>query len=303
VVDGPYYQAGQTIDGKPVKQLSGSDASSVNLVIGFNDYKKARASLGAAGQAAIFIDAPHRLDFFDYGYIKEHEQEFSQTYESLADDRSREVFIAFINAKISGDPSPLYELAEFNQYFNDLIDLTDNEVFVDAGAYDGDTVLKFAKTTRGHYKHIYAFEPVPKNQAEFSDNIKQAGLKNITLIKKGCWSEPTKLKFLAEANMSTVGVGTDELEVDSIDNVLNGQAASFIKMDIEGAELPALHGAAKTISQHHPKLAICVYHKPEDLIEIPKYIKSLYPDYKFYLRHHQYISWETVLYATTEEAQ
>lgn len=68
-------------------------------------------------------------------------------------------------------------------------------------------------------------------------------------------------------------------------------------MDIEGSELAALRGAEKTIKKSKPKLAICVYHKPEDLITIPQFISSLVPEYKFFLRHHQYISWDTVLYA------
>ncbi|MFH1618985.1 MAG: FkbM family methyltransferase [bacterium] len=68
-------------------------------------------------------------------------------------------------------------------------------------------------------------------------------------------------------------------------------------MDIEGAELDALKGAAETIKKNRPKLAICIYHKPSDLFEIPLFIKSLVPEYRFYLRQHQPISCDLVLYA------
>jgi hypothetical protein len=68
-------------------------------------------------------------------------------------------------------------------------------------------------------------------------------------------------------------------------------------MDIEGAELEALRGAKNVIKHNKPKLAICVYHKPNDLISIPQYIKGLVGDYKFYLRQHQFVSWDMVLYA------
>jgi hypothetical protein len=68
-------------------------------------------------------------------------------------------------------------------------------------------------------------------------------------------------------------------------------------MDVQGVELKALNGAVKTIMRDRPKLAICVYHKPEDLFKIPKYIKNLVPEYKLYMRHHAWSLIETVLYA------
>ena len=68
-------------------------------------------------------------------------------------------------------------------------------------------------------------------------------------------------------------------------------------MDIEGAELEALKGAKETIKRNHPKLAICVYHKPEDIVDIPKFILELDPEYKLYLRHYSDNAGETVLYA------
>ena len=71
-------------------------------------------------------------------------------------------------------------------------------------------------------------------------------------------------------------------------------------MDIEGAELSALHGAEKTIKRDKPVLAICVYHKREDLIAIPQYIKELVPEYKLYLRAHFPYASELVLYAISE---
>ena len=76
-----------------------------------------------------------------------------------------------------------------------------------------------------------------------------------------------------------------------------GERADFIKMDIEGAELYALKGARNTIETYHPILAICVYHRREDLITIPEYIRTLYEGYKFYIRAYSLYSTELVLYA------
>jgi hypothetical protein len=82
-----------------------------------------------------------------------------------------------------------------------------------------------------------------------------------------------------------------------------GAAATFIKMDIEGAEFNALKGAERTIRKHKPKLAVCVYHKAEDLITIPQYIKSLVPEYKLYFRAHLPGPFDYVLYAVCEPNQ
>ena len=82
-----------------------------------------------------------------------------------------------------------------------------------------------------------------------------------------------------------------------IDSVVGDDNVTFIKMDVEGSELKALEGAKNTIIRKHPRLAICIYHKAMDVIEIPSYILSLVPEYKFYIRHYNSHMWETVLYA------
>jgi hypothetical protein len=91
--------------------------------------------------------------------------------------------------------------------------------------------------------------------------------------------------------------GEIRIETDSVDHVCEGEKVTFIKMDIEGAELEALKGARNTICRHRPKLAICVYHRQEDLVTIPQYILSLHEDYRLYLRHYGDFCTETVLYA------
>lgn len=88
-----------------------------------------------------------------------------------------------------------------------------------------------------------------------------------------------------------------EVPVDSLDHLLGDERVTYIKMDIEGAELNALKGGANIIEKYKPKLAISLYHKAEDIYEIPLYLKSLVPEYKFYIRHYTDLWEETVLYA------
>lgn len=194
-----------------------------------------------------------------------------------------------------------FELCLSNkQYFEESIMIPqDNEIFVDAGCFNCDTSLLFKEWSNGNYKKIYAFEPDPSNFKNCNTIIRNTSLTNIELINAGLWSEDSILRFNAEGSSASSfsDTGSLNIEVVSLDNVLKGERASFIKMDIEGFELEALKGAQKTITTYRPRLAICIYHKPEDILEIPLYLQSLVPDYKFYIRHYSNYTIETVLYA------
>ena len=96
---------------------------------------------------------------------------------------------------------------------------------------------------------------------------------------------------------STIGSGTDVVEVAPLDELLADHPPTYIKMDVEGAERDALLGGAKTISKNAPVLAICLYHRPEDVWDLPLLIRSLRPDYRLYVRRHSDERWETVCYA------
>lgn len=186
------------------------------------------------------------------------------------------------------------------QYF-DLANMKceENEVFIDGGGLDGMNSVQFAQWSNNEYSEIYIFDPDKKCGEKIERNIEKYGLKNVTFIPKGLSDKDETLRFISDGmGSSTISdQGSDTVDVTSIDNVLKGRKATFIKMDIEGAEYAALIGAQETIKKWHPKLAICVYHKATDIIEIPKLILGMNPGYKLYLRHYTSCDWETVLYA------
>ena len=124
--------------------------------------------------------------------------------------------------------------------------------------------------------------------------------KNITLVPYGLWDSKDELGFTQGENATAKisSEATNKIKVDSIDNICSDEKVTFIKMDIEGSEQKALQGAARVIKRDKPKLAICIYHSPEDLYEIPFWIKSIVPEYKLYIRHHSDTASETVVYAT-----
>lgn len=188
-----------------------------------------------------------------------------------------------------------------NPYFEDeLLPPDENEVFIDAGAFCGETAEEFAAWCP-FYKKIYSFEPDKINFEKLSHNISQKNIRDAVLINAGLWSENKTLYFTRGGDDGTGShvkdTGTEEVKVVSLDNILDGNSATYIKMDIEGSEKRALEGAQKTIQKYKPKLAICLYHKPEDIITLPQYLLELVPEYRFKIRHYTTFSYDTILYA------
>ncbi|MEK4849520.1 FkbM family methyltransferase [Paenibacillus sp. FSL H7-0756] len=234
-----------------------------------------------------------------YNLIIENCGYFSKTYDALSDELSQDIFYDRLNCCISGNHEYLLTLrSKTPQYFDPkIISLSEEEIFIDGGAYTGDTVLEFLKQTNGMFKQIYSFEP---EESKYKDYFEiSSKYDNIQLLTCGLWSKRDVLRFNA-VNDGSSGVsenGIVEIPVISIDELLDGKPVTFIKMDIEGAELEALKGAQETIKKYKPKLAICVYHKPLDIVEIPLFLKQLVPEYKIYLRHYNISMYETVCYA------
>lgn len=201
----------------------------------------------------------------------------------------------------------IYEMAPYifctdtGQYFNPDFMTFGEEVFVDAGCKNLSTALKLTKYC-SHLKKVYAFEPDDSNYHDCMKSKAAFTEVDVEVFHYGTWSKAATLHFSTTADGSShiCEDGETSIEVMSIDEAVAGkERVTFIKMDVEGAELESLKGARNTIQRDKPKLAICIYHKPEDMVTIPLYIKQLVPEYKLYVRHHSNVSGETVLYAVT----
>ncbi len=183
------------------------------------------------------------------------------------------------------------------QYFDEgIIQLRDREVFVDGGAYDFASSKMLLSKCKA--EKIYVFEPDKVNLEKIRNGINEYKNVNISLFPNGLWDKEETLCFEADGTIGShiSEKGNTKIHTVTLDEVVK-EKVTYIKMDIEGAELKALTGAAGLIRKYKPKLAICVYHKPEDIIEIPDYILSIVPEYKLYLRHYSWNASETVLYA------
>jgi len=187
------------------------------------------------------------------------------------------------------------------QYFpGDIPSWRKNLRFVDCGAFDGDT-LEILTRQDLQIDAIAAFEPDGANLEILSKKLKAIGAsaRPAALWPCGVHSSTTQLRFSSGqgAGSAISASGDTVVQCVSLDDVLVGFQPNLIKMDIEGAEYGALLGARKLIETHRPGLAICVYHHPAHLWEIPALVKSWNLDYSFFLRVHYYNGFDLVMYA------
>lgn len=234
-------------------------------------------------------------------------------YDLFEDEVSQKVYVGGLVNRIANSMSrytweQLY--SDEPQYFSqNEIKFDNNEVYVDCGAYIGDTIIEFAETVHNKYKKIFAFELDSENYSKMKKNL--ADYSDVICYNYGVWSKTKELEYGIGSSNNEPDAGksiykTEDSEnnivqkakVVSLDEILKNEEITFIKMDVEGAEIDALKGAANIISNQKPKLAISVYHKTSDFWQIPKLIKEFNPKYKFMLRHYTKTNLlETVLYA------
>ncbi|MCD8328453.1 MAG: FkbM family methyltransferase [Ruminococcus sp.] len=222
----------------------------------------------------------------------------SVVYEHLSDEKSRSVFKSVVKYKITGDISFLKscETTPEEAYLN-ILKPSGDEVYVDLGAYTGDTVkeyLTFAKS----YKRIYAVEPNGRNFRKLSEYM--STLDKAEAVNAAATDTSGKVYFAKGGGRQAriddkKGVLTDAISVDSL---LMGKPVDFIKYDVEGEEMKALKGSEQTIKNYSPKLCVALYHKLYDMFDLPLEVLRLNPDYKLYIRHYPYYpAWETNLFA------
>ncbi|MBU3633160.1 FkbM family methyltransferase [Polynucleobacter sp. AP-Feld-500C-C5] len=276
----------------------------IQILLAFQKYEIKTSSYGVLSHFGV--------NFFEYA-LKNVDALISQC-DIFVDEYSKISYLNMILYKLTLNPIYLETIAvgrgalrlDYNNYCFDksYLNFSDDEVYVDCGAFTGDTLQAFLVAVKGEFRHIYTFEPDLKNNLEIEKRIatlQQYYLKPlkgaISIIKKGVWSDERTLEFLTSADhdlgahISQSGFHVNqefsksEVPVTSIDLATN-QDATFIKYEVEGSELEALMGSIKTLERKKPKLMIAVYHKPEDILTLPKYINGLDLGYKIGFRQH-----------------
>ena len=222
--------------------------------------------------------------------LKEHSYDFLWLYCRLEDYLSRRTLTAILLNWLALDTRYLSVIRSiFPDYWEpDIFPDNRNDVLVDLGAFVGDSIQNYVNFYGSGYRKIYAYEISANTVNTLRKNIRSMGLSNVTICHKGAGEEQGWM-FVhagseASADRLSNAQGGQRVEIVALDEDLP-EPPTFIKMDIEGAEQSALLGSQRIIREHHPKLAICVYHGYEDLWKIPILIDKMYPDYKFFLRH------------------
>lgn len=311
---------GKTVNGIPVLCVEhAKEFVNIPVIVAvFNPHRGARYSdiehnLNLMGFASVcslerfYISYPHYFPKIYWlanpEFYKTRADELTAVDQLWADERSRSLYRALIAYRITGESNqlPMPDPLE-SQYLPDDVPFEKTGLhFVDIDAYDGDTLEAF-RANKIPLKKVIAFEPDMNNYKKLCARVKchVDYAEDIVLIPAGVGEKCSITGFSDDASAASKMVGIEESEhhipVVTLDYALHGFAPSYIKMDIEGAEESALLGMRDTVIKYRPMLAICVYHRPQDLFSIPLLLRSWGLLADFYLRMYGEHTLDTVLY-------
>lgn len=290
-----------------------------DMVNYLSEYKEAQVIV-ASGSAHIIMNQLERMgvkkdrlhsfaftmlqtDPTPYEYFCNNMNLIQSVYDILSDDKSKDVYISLINYKMTMNDAWLKDIAdnEHEQYFDEIMNLTEHEAFADCGAYVGDTLDEYDKKMHGKWDMYYLIEADPDVYEKMKILVRNRGYDRVECINMGCWDKKETLRFkkLGSGSSQITDEGFDvEIRAETLDSILAKKPVTIIKMDIEGAEQNALKGACGVIAAKHPKLAISNYHSMDDFLQIPMLLKRYSNDYNIYMRHYRRLSdSETICYA------
>jgi FkbM family methyltransferase len=229
-----------------------------------------------------------------------HAADYRKVFDLLADDESRTLLTRYLQMQLRCDFAAMPTPDEEHYFPSELVDPRSVDIVVDCGAYDGDT-LKYALSRFGpKFRRWIAFEPDPTNVELLRRNV--ASLPNdvaerVEVRAAAVGETAGQVRFAATGTVASAisRSGGVEVELVRLDDALADTAPTYMKFDVEGAEMSALRGCTQLIRRHRPVLAICTYHRTSDHWEIPLFVADLEPSYRLYLRLHE--GYDTVLYA------
>ncbi len=235
-------------------------------------------------------------NIFNKEFLINNLDKIEKAYSSLADKQSKKVFENIINFQITGNLDYCFDCESTKDEAFEILNLGENESFLDLGAYRGDTIQEFLHYSK-NYKKIVSVEPDKRTFKKLQINCEN--LENCTLLNNAVWSENCTLHF--DDNKGRGGSAkNDGVEISGVSvDYLTEEYGEFtyINIDVEGAEKEMLQGAEMALQQYKPKLCMAVYHRSEDVFDLINRVENINSDYKIFLRHHPHISfWDTNIY-------
>jgi FkbM family methyltransferase len=294
---------------KPVAELDDLDrhvpvAIASHRVLGASECLRAMGFRTVLPFAALQVMTPDLFPphmFYDglLDDLAHNRDQYQWLYDAVADERSRDVLKAVVAFRQTLDAATLKPVLDNDDLYapKGLIRFSDHEVYVDGGSFDGDTIRSFIERVNGRFTAVYAFEPDPVTFKTLQANF--ALEPRVHPFHAGLYSQKGSLRFRDDASRGAIFAADGEIEmpVTTIDATVGDEPVTYVKMNIEGAEIDALNGARRAIERWHPKLALSVYHRASDLWRIPRLVRELSAEYDLYLRQHDGGIIETVLYA------
>jgi FkbM family methyltransferase len=243
-------------------------------------------------------DLPHKL------YAEA--EEVARAASLWADDKSVAEYIAQIELRAFGDPSGLSQPETEETYIlPEVFQLGRDDVFLDCGAYDGDTIRKLIDN-RIEFDKIEAVEADTHSFARLADFVSTLDPEMTNRIRMhqcavGSHRGTVRFDDTGGVDSKVSDEGKMLIDMVPIDVMFASKRVSMIKMDIEGGEYDALIGAQLVIQRDRPILAVCVYHSQADLWRLPLLIRSFCPEYRMYLKAYRGDGIQTVVYAVPPE--
>jgi FkbM family methyltransferase len=218
-----------------------------------------------------------------------------------ADDESRREYLAQVRWRTHGDPDALLPPDPDEYFLEGIFSWLPDEVFVDCGAYTGDTIDRILKVRGSHVSRIVALEPDPANFGQLRswlDNLEPERAAKVRALPLAVGARSSTLRFRQDGIAGRLHEqGETMVQCEPLDKLLPDESPTYIKFDIEGAEADALVGAESVIRRQLPVLAICLYHRQGDLWTIPLWLQSRFPEYRLFLRSHRTEGQDLVCYA------
>ena len=235
-------------------------------------------------------------NIFNKDFLKSNLNDIEKAYSLLSDEKSKQTFENIIRFQITGNLDYCFSCEALKNEAFEILGLSDNESFLDLGAYRGDTVKEFLHYANG-YEKIVAVEPDKKTFKKLQINCEN--LENCITLNNAVWSESKELFFDSDKGRgSSAKEKGDSIFSVTVDELREKYGTfTYINIDVEGAEKEMLQGAKLTLKNDKPKLCMAAYHRSEDIFTLVNQINEINDDYKIYLRHHPHISfWDTNIY-------
>lgn len=263
----------------------------------------------------------HEINTFKI--INSHREQINKVREFLKDEKSKWIYDQFVE-KVKYNIKDYSDIADdlYEHYFSDgIFQYKKDEILIDGGSFDGDDTIWFDNLLLQQglrLKKSLCFEPDTNNFGNTYRNLEKyyntralldgcrqcAEAERFTVFKAGLYEKQCGIGFYeygAHSSRFTDGESTSSVNAVKLDDIAANENISFIKFDLEGADVPALRGAEETIKRCKPKLALSIYHNIEDLWEIPLMVKAMVPEYQLFIRHHTIYLWDKILYAAVNE--